>query len=161
MISLIAVVGRKREIGRDGGLAFAGRGELPYFKEVTMGHKILRGSKTYESLPRRLDGREYYVASREDFETPEWVNKVRKLINFLEEIQESEEEIMVIGGGQIYAAALPYADKLYLTEVAGECPGADVFFPEFDKKKWRRELVGEGSYDDGKKYKRYVYNRIK
>ena len=159
MISLIAVVGRKLEIGVKGGLAFRGTGELAYFKEVTMGHKILMGYNTYLSLPRRLVGREYYVASREDFEAPEWVNQVSDLGKFLKEKQGSKEEIMVIGGGQIYAAALPFADKLYLTEVAAECAGADVFFPKFDKRQWRKELVGEGEYDDGLGFCRYVYYR--
>ena len=159
MISIISVVGRNLEIGRKGDLAFKGKGELPYFKRVTMGHKVLMGLNTYRSLPKRLEGREYYVASLEEFEAPEWVNKIRNFIKFLEEQQGSEEEFMVIGGGQIYKLALPYASKLYLTEVDASESEADVFFPEFDKSEWKKELVGEGEYDDGLKYRRYIYEK--
>ena len=159
MISTISVIGRNWEIGRGGDLVFRGKGELGYFKEVTMGHKVLMGQKTYESLPRRLEGREYYVASREDFEAPSFVNKVMDLPGFLAEWRESDEEMIVIGGGQIYTFALPYADKLYLTEVDAEEPEADVFFPKFDRQEWQRESVGEGEYDDGLKYHRYIYTR--
>lgn len=159
MISLIASVGEKSELGKDGGLAFQGKGELGYFKNTTMGHKVLMGSKTFESLPRRLEGREYFVASRTKDGFPEWVNVVTDLDGFLKEWKDAEEEIFVIGGGSIYAYALPRANRLYLTEVAGSCDGADVFFPEFDKNQYTREKVGEGEYDDGLAFARFVYSK--
>lgn len=159
MISLIAAVGKNLEIGKDNDLVFQGKGELKYFKDVTMGHKVLMGSKTYKSLPRRLEGREYYVASRSDQGYPDWVNVVTNLDEFLAEWQNNDEEMIVIGGGSIYSTALPYADKLYLTEVNGECPDADVYFPKFDKAMFTKEKVGEGEYDDGIAFARFVYSK--
>ena len=158
MISLIASVGRNLEIGKGGDLAFSGKGELGYFRDTTMGHKVLMGSKTYASLPRRLAGREYFVAAYGG-EFPEWVNVVKDLDGFLKKWQGESEELFVIGGGSIYATSLPYADKLYLTEIEGECAGADVFFPKFDKDAYACEKVGEGEFDDGLKFVRFVYTR--
>jgi len=158
MISLIASVGRNLEIGAGGDLAFPGRGELGYFRATTLGHKVLMGSKTFYSLPRRLNGREYFVAAY-DGEFPEWVRVVRDLSGFLTEWQEKEEELFVIGGGSIYAAALPYAKKLYLTEIDGEREDADVFFPKFDPNEYNKQKVGEGEFDDGLAFVRYVYTK--
>lgn len=159
MISLIASVGRNLEIGKKGDLAFSGKGELGYFRDTTMGHKILMGSKTYDSLPRRLGGREYYVATFDGAGLPEWVNVVGDLHGFLKEWQSKDEELFVIGGGSIYAAALSYADKLYLTKIDGECVGADVFFPDFELNDFTKEKVGEGEFDDGLTFARFVYIR--
>ncbi len=159
MISLIASVGRNLEIGRGGDLAFCGKGELGYFRETTMGRKILMGSRTFASLPRRLEGRTYYVASYGGGDFPEWVHVVEDLDSFLSEWRESTEEVFVIGGGSIYAAALPFADRLYLTEIDRECADADVFFPKFDAGLFDKEKVGEGEFDDGLTFARYVYTR--
>lgn len=158
MISLIASVGKNREIGKAGGLAFAGKGELGYFRDTTMGHKILMGRKTYESLPRRLAGREYFVVS-EPGDFPELVNVVDAPEEFLARWRDSDEELFVIGGGMMYRTALPYAERLYLTEIEGSCAGADVFFPEFDSGEFDREFVGEGAFDDGLRFERYIYSR--
>ena len=158
MISIIASVGRNLEIGAGGDLAFSGKGELGYFKATTMGHKILMGSKTFESLPVRLEGREYFVAAYEG-EFPDWVQVLPDVEPFLKEWQAKDEELFVIGGGSIYALALPYAQKLYLTEIDGERADADVFFPKFDANDFVREKVGEGEFDDGLTFARYVYTR--
>ena len=158
MISLIASVGRNLEIGRGGDLAFSGRGELGYFKATTMGYKVLMGSKTFDSLPVRLVGREYFVAAR-DGEFPDWVSVVRDLDGFLAKWQDEDEELFVIGGGSIYAAALPYAEKLYLTEIDGECADADVFFPQFETSQFVKEKVGEGEFDDGLTFARFIYTK--
>jgi dihydrofolate reductase len=158
MISLIASVGRNLEIGKAGGLAFTGRGELNYFRTTTMNHKILMGHNTYHSLPRRLEGREYYVVTSET-NLPKWVNTVSDLPAFLEHWQNQPEELFVIGGGAIYAASLPYAKSLYLTEINGECPDADVFFPTFDKSQFTKKQVGKGEFDDDITFVRFIYER--
>jgi len=159
MISLIASVGRNLEIGKGAELAFPGKGELGYFRETTMGHKVLMGSKTYHSLPGRLSGREYYVATYGDEEFPEWVNVVTDLDGFLNDWQKKDEQLFVIGGGSIYAAALPYAKKLYLTEIDGERKDADVFFPKFEVADFTKQKVGEGEFEDGLKFARFVYTK--
>lgn len=159
MISMIASVGRNLEIGKDGDLAFRGKGELGYFKKITMGKKVLMGLNTFRSLPKRLEGREYFVACRDDVELPDWVTQVRDLKAFLMEWQQKTEEIFVIGGGMIYKFALPFADRLYLTEIDAECVGADTFFPSFDKAQYKKEKAGEGAYDNGLKFTRFVYSK--
>ena len=158
MISLIASVGRNFEIGKAGGLAFESRGELGYFKTTTMGHKILMGRNTFDSLPRRLDGREYYVVSHQR-NFPDWVNIVEDVDKFLEDWKNKPEELFVIGGGSIYKTALPYARRLYLTGIAAKCPGADVFFPSFDEEQFTKKQVGEGEFEDGVTFARFVYER--
>lgn len=158
MISLIASVGRNLELGKNGGLAFTGRGELGYFRDTTMHHKIFMGHNTFISLPRRLKGREYYVASTAT-DLPDWVTVVGDVDAFLKKWQNTPEELFVIGGGMMYKTALPYAKRLYLTEIAGTCPGADVFFPSFDKSQYTKTQVGEGEFDDGLTFVRYIYEQ--
>lgn len=159
MISLIASVGKKREIGRQGDLAFTGRGELGYFRDTTLHHKILMGRTTFHSLPRRLADREYYVASFQPEDFPDYVTYVPDLEAFLKQHQNTPEEIFVIGGGSIYACALPYAQKLYLTVINAECPDADTFFPAFDPAQYEKNPVGKGAFDDGVTFTRFVYDR--
>lgn len=145
MISLIACIGKNRELGLDGGLCFRIPEDMKYFKNTTMGHKVLMGRKTWESLPGKLPGRENIVASRHEVEgVDEWVSD---LAGFLRKNTGTEEEIFVIGGGQVYLESLPYATRLYLTEVDSECE-ADTWFPEFDKALYDREVIGKGQHDD-------------
>lgn len=156
MISLIAMIGKNKELGREGRLIFKIPEDMKYFKEVTMGHKVLMGRKTWESLPGKLQGRENIVASHREVDGADEV--IADLGQFIEENKDTEEEIFVIGGGMIYAKALPYAKRLYLTEVDAEDPGADVFFPKFDSEQYDREIVGEG--EEGKlKYVFAKYNK--
>lgn len=159
MISIIAAVGKNRELGKKGGLCFKIPGDLKFFKETTMGFPILTGLTTWHSLPGKLPGRKHYVLSFDENEDlPEGVDVVTDLSGFLEKWQKSPEKIFVIGGASVYQQALPYCDELYLTEVDGEDKNADVFFPEFDKTAWDKKVVGEGA-DDGLKYTHVLYTR--
>lgn len=146
MISIIACVGKNLELGKDGGLCFHIPEDMKYFKEVTMGHKIVMGRKTWESLPGKLPGRENIVVSHGEVIGADEV--VNDFLEFLEENVESAEEIFVIGGGLIYEMALPYAENLYLTEVDSDFKGADTFFPGFDKSEYTKEVIRKGQKDD-------------
>lgn len=146
MISIIACVGKNLELGKDGSLCFRIPEDMRYFKEVTMGHKVLMGRKTWESLPGKLPGRENIVVSRHEVPGADMV--IHDLGEFLRENDESEEEIFVIGGGVVYFEALPYARNLYLTEVDAEVQGADSYFPEFDRSLYEKQVIGEGQHDD-------------
>lgn len=146
MISLIAAVGKNRELGKNGGLVFHIPEDMRYFKDTTMGHKVVMGRKTWESLPGKLPGRENMVASSGEVEGADVV--VKDLEEFLRENALTPEEIFVIGGGQVYKAALPYAQNLYLTEVDAEVADADTWFPDFDKTKYTKEVIKEGRNDD-------------
>ena len=146
MFSLIAAIGKNRELGKNGDLVFHIREDMKFFKETTMGHKVLMGRKTWESLPGKLTGRENIVVSRH--EVPGVDLAIHDLGEFLREKAESEEEIFVIGGGMVYYEALPYARNLYLTEVDAEVKDADTFFPEFDKNLYKKEIIKKGQHDD-------------
>lgn len=146
MISLIAAVGKNWELGKNGDLIFHIKEDMRYFKETTMGHKVVMGRKTWESLPRKLPGRENIVASRGEIPDADLV--IHDLNKYLQENENTSEEIFIIGGGMVYFAALPYAKYIYLTEVEAEDERADSYFPEFDKLKYNREVIKEGKSDD-------------
>lgn len=146
MISLIAAIGKNWELGKNGDLIFHIKEDMRYFKETTMGHKVVMGRKTWESLPGKLPGRENIVASRG--EIPGADSVIHDLNKYLQENEDTPEEIFIIGGGMVYFAALPYAKYIYLTEVEAEDERADSYFPEFDKLKYNREVIKEGKSDD-------------
>lgn len=143
MISLIAAVGKNGELGSRGELVFHIREDMRFFRSVTKGHKVIMGRKTWESLPGKLPGRENIVISSREIKGPDLV--VHDLGGLAIRYVDSTEEVFVIGGGAIYAEFLPYAENIYLTEVDMTASDADVFFPEFDKSKYRRELIKQGS----------------
>ena len=147
--SIIAAVGQKRELGKQGGLCFDIPGDLRFFKEVTMGHPVFMGLNTWRSLPGKLPGREHYVLTLKETDVAgDPVHAITDLDEFVKKWQGAEEEMFVIGGGMVYKQMLPYAEKLYLTEVDATDPEAEVFFPEFDKSEWTREVIKKGADDD-------------
>ena len=145
MISIIAAIGKNGELGRDGKLIFHLPEDMKFFKETTMGHKIVMGRRTWESLPAKLPGRENIVVSRRKVEGAD--ETVEDLEEFLKKMRDSDEEIFIIGGGMLYAAALPYAKRFYLTEVNVEID-ADTWFPIFDKRNYEKKMVKEGKSND-------------
>ncbi len=154
MFSLIACIGKNRELGKGGNLVFHIKEDMKFFKETTMGHKIVMGRKTWETLPGKLPGRTNIVVSSSDFEGPDEV--IHDIDKFIAENRDTDEEIFIIGGGKIYAEFLSVASKLYLTEVDAEDPAADTFFPEFDKKLYDRIVIKGGKdYDLAYSFVRY------
>ena len=145
MFSIIAAIGKNRELGLNGQLVFHIKEDMNYFRETTTGHKIVMGRKTWESLPGKLPNRENIVVSRNDVAGADLT--IKNLPEFIAKNQDTDEEIFIIGGGMLYKTFLPYAKNLYLTEVnAGT--NADVFFPEFDKSKYNKTIIKKGSQDD-------------
>ena len=134
-ISLIASIGKKRELGRGNELLFKIPEDMKMFKEKTTGHTIIMGRKTYESIGRPLPHRTNIVVSRDSsFLLPEGVFLVDSIDKALELAKEKEEkEVFVIGGAQLYGLALPFADKLYLTLVNKEVKDADAYFPDYSE----------------------------
>ena len=146
MISIIAAIGKNWELGRKGNLIFHIKEDMKYFKEMTLGHKVVMGRKTWESLPGKLPGRENIVVSRGEVVGADQV--IHDLDEFLLDNVDTGEEVFVIGGGEIYKEALPYAQNIYLTEVDVEVGDADAFFPEFDRSGYKKEIIKEGQEDD-------------
>ena len=133
-ISLIAAIGKNRELGRDNKLLFQIPEDMKFFKEKTTGHAVIMGRKTFDSIGRPLPNRTNIVITRTPSSQVSTINV--KYVDSLEEaINEAKavesEEAFVIGGAQIYEQAMPYADKLYLTLVDAEVKDADAFFPEY------------------------------
>ncbi len=143
MISLIVAVSTNNVIGADGDLPWRLSDDLKRFKVVTMGKPIVMGRKTYESIGRPLPGRQNIVITRRNNFTADGCDVVQSTAAAVE-VAGGADEVMVIGGSQIYAAFLPLAERIYLTRVHTEVDG-DAFFPPIDEAEWR-ESAGE-SYE--------------
>lgn len=133
---LIAAVGRNKELGKNGELLWHIPGDLKRFKDLTTGHPVIMGRKTWESLPekvRPLPGRANIVITKQSGYQATGAMVVNSFEKAVEKASETEgsEEIFVIGGGEIYREALPYASKLYLTLVDAHAE-ADTFFPPYE-----------------------------
>ena len=133
-VNIVVAMDRRGVIGREGGLPWRLSADLRRFREITMGHPLIMGRKTHESIGRPLPGRLNIVLSRDPaFRAPGCV-LVPELAAALAMCAEVEE-VMVVGGAQIYAAALAACTRLYLTEVDAEVTG-DVFFPAIHREDW-------------------------
>lgn len=135
IISLIAAIGKNRELGKDNHLLFQIPEDMKFFKEKTMGHPVIMGRKTYESIGRVLPNRLNIVVSRSMGATIS-ENSDLVVVNSVEEgikkaTETGKDEIFVIGGAKIFEQSIGRADKLYLTVVEREVPDADAFFPEY------------------------------
>ena len=136
MISVIVAVAQNGIIGGDNALLWHISEDLKRFKQLTGGHAVVMGRKTFESLGRPLPNRRNVVISRRKDYVPEGVEVVASLEEALARFP-VEEEVFIIGGGQIYAQAMPLADRLYLTTVMHDYEG-DTRFPAWDRTQWRR-----------------------
>lgn len=151
MISLIVAMAKNRVIGANGAIPWHLPGELKWFKSITMGHHMIMGRNTWESIGRLLPGRTTVVVTRQrDYQVPGAI-----VANSLDEAIAacgSDPEIFVIGGAQLYVAALPGADRIYLTEVDAIVEG-DTFMPGFDMNEWRAGEVTAHAADDKNPYR--------
>ncbi|TXN02611.1 dihydrofolate reductase [Methylobacterium sp. WL64] len=133
-ISLVAAIARNGVIGRDNGLAWQLSSDLKRFKALTMGKPMLMGRRTWASIGRPLPGRRTLVLTRDRSFRAEGAEVVHDWDAAAEAA--AAPELMVVGGAEIYALALPHADTLHLTEVEAE-PEGDVRFPAFDRTAFR------------------------
>ncbi|PIB18154.1 type 3 dihydrofolate reductase [Vibrio rotiferianus] len=129
IISMIAAMADNRIIGKDNQMPWHLPADFAWFKRCTMGKPVVMGRKTYESIGRPLPGRLNIVISRDASLTIEGVTTVTSIENALDVVGEVDE-VMIIGGGAIYAACLPMANKLYVTHIEAEIDG-DTQFPDW------------------------------
>lgn len=129
MISLIVAHDKNRVIGSENQMPWHLPGELKYFKETTMGKPMIMGRKTFESIGRPLPGRKNIIITRNKNYHHEGIEVVTSLEEALENAG-TVDEIMIIGGAEIFKVALPIADRLYITHIEHEFSG-DTFFPEY------------------------------
>jgi dihydrofolate reductase len=134
-ISIIVAMSENRVIGRAGDLPWHISADLKRFKRLTVGHTIVMGRKTYDSIGRPLPERRSIVISRNSDFSAEGVEAAATLDDALR-VTADEDEVFIIGGSSIYALALPIADRLYVTRVHTQIEG-DVFFPPFDELRWQ------------------------
>lgn len=131
-VALIAAVARNGVIGVDGDLPWRIPEDLKRFKALTLGHTLVMGRKTYDSIGRPLPGRTTIVVTRQ----PGWSADGVLVAHSIEDaLAQVEGDAWVAGGGEVYAGALPYADRLELTEV-DLAPDGDACFPDWDRALW-------------------------
>ncbi len=140
MICIVAAFDRNRAIGRGNALPWHLPDDLKRFKALTLGKPVLMGRKTAESLGRALPGRHNMVLTRSGRAPFDGMDAVTSLDAALEMIHDDsvgDEELMVIGGGDVFALALPLATRMHLTYVDTVVADPDAFFPPFDASMWR------------------------
>ena len=154
-VSIIAAVAENRAIGKDNDLIWNLPDDLRFFKKTTEGKVVIMGRKNFESIPesyRPLPNRKNIVVTHQD----DYEATGAQVVGSIEEAlknEQDQEEVFIIGGGQIYQLALDHGlvDQMYITEVHHSFD-ADAFFPKIDKSRWLRKVIGEHSIDEKHKY---------
>ena len=134
IISLIVAMERNGVIGKDGNLPWRLSSDLQHFRKITMGKPIVMGRKTHESISRPLPGRENVIITRDK----DYVAKDCTVLNSLECVYarfHDLDEIMIMGGADLYQQTIDKAQRIYLTEVHADLEG-DTWFPQFDREQW-------------------------
>lgn len=160
-ITLIAAMGRNRAIGIQNRLPWRLPAEMAYFKAMTTGKTVVMGRKTYESLGRPLPNRRNVVLTRDTALALDGCEIIYSVNEALERY--GDQELMVIGGAEIYSLFLPHADTLLLTEVEVDVEGGDAFFPIFNAEEWSLSASEYMDRDDKNAYAFTfkTYSRIK
>jgi dihydrofolate reductase len=133
-LTLVAAMGRNRVIGRDGDMPWHFSEDLKHFKRTTLGGVMIMGRKTFDSIGRPLPGRRSIVITR----STDWSHEGVEVVHSLDEalaLAGTEAPVFVVGGGEIYAQALPLATRLVLTEI-DDAPDGDTYFPDWPRTEW-------------------------
>jgi dihydrofolate reductase len=153
IISLIVAKATNNAIGKDNRLLWYLPADLKFFKQTTMGHHMLMGRKTYESLGKKLKGRTILViTSQKDYPTDENVIIFESIQQAIDYARERNETELFIGGGEtIYTQTLPIADRMYLTQVDASLEG-DTFFPDIEASQWDIKAENPHPQDSANQY---------
>lgn len=133
MITLVLAINKKRTIGLNGVVPWRNQEDLKFFRRLTMNQQIVMGRKTVEGLPKSLDGRHILTVTRDT----SIEDSIQDFESFLKSHQDTKEQILVCGGGEIYKQALPYAKKIYCSVIDDDTLG-DTFFEKLNPKEFRR-----------------------
>lgn len=160
MITLIAAVGKNGELGKNNSLIWHLPGDLNFFKETTLNHKVVMGANTYLSIGKRLPNRKNVVLSHERLD----LNDKEIIIYYdmedmIEKEINNEEEIFIIGGASMYNYFYSLADRMYLTLIDDEDKDADTYFPNMDNSLWKQTIIKENE-ENGIKYKHVLFERL-
>ena len=159
-ISLIAAMAKNRVIGRQGDIPWKIPGEQKMFKQITLGHAVIMGRKTFESLKRPLAERTNIIVTRQKNYVADGCIVVHDLSDALKCCPEGEEEAFICGGGQLYRAAFPLADRIYLTVIDRDIAG-DTYFPEIRSAEFHVIESKSIKVRGVEPYHFYIYERIK
>jgi len=157
-LSIIVAIGKNNEIGKDNNLLWRLSDDLKRFKQITTGHTIVMGRKTFESLPKgALPNRRNIVLTKQDIniEGVEIVHSKEALFSIIA----SDEKVFIIGGASIYESFINEADTMHLTKVNASFD-ADVYFPNFDETQWQLITKEEFSANEKNEYA-YTYQYLK
>ena len=157
IISAIVAMASNRVIGNRGDIPWKIPGEQKMFKEITMGHTVIMGRKTYESIGRPLPGRTNVVITRQSGYQADGCIVVHDLSSALQSCPAGEDEAFICGGGQLYREAMPATDRVYLTLLSREVEG-DTYFPEISEAEFK--LTRSEHIDGVEPYDFLVYDRI-
>lgn len=153
-ISAIAAIGKNRELGKANTLSWRIGADLERLRRLSLGHPIIMGRKTFESIGHPLAGRVNIIITKNPFFEEEECVIAHSVEDALQKARHyDKEEIFVFGGGQVYAEMLPMIDRLYLTLIDAKDTEADAFFPEYEKE-FSKVVEAEPHTDDatGLKY---------
>lgn len=157
-LSLIAAIGKNRELGKDNDLIWHLKGDMKYFREMTNNKTIIMGRKCFESLPGLLPNRKHIILTNNKDYKVDGALVMNNMDDVLNYIKNTDEQCFIIGGAKIYELFLPYCDNLYLTEIKDK-KDADVYFPKFDKKLYNKEIIGTQE-ENNIKYSFVLYRRV-
>ena len=154
---MIAAIGKNNELGKNNSLIWDIKEDLKFFKDTTMGHPVVMGRNTFLSLPKVLPGRKNIVISDVDLINNK-IEVYKSIKEFLTNYEKCKDELFIIGGASIYKQFIDLSNKLYLTEIDDTDKDADVYFPKFDKRKYKKTIVGNDS-DNKIEYNFVIYER--
>ena len=160
LISLIAAMAKNRVIGHQGDIPWKIPGEQKVFKRITLGHAVIMGRKTFESLKEPLPQRTNIIITRQKDYVAEGCIVVPDLSQALQSCPQSETEAFICGGGQLYRAAFEQADRIYLTVIPRDITG-DTYFPEIPPDEFQvieSETIATAGVEP---YYFYIYERVK
>lgn len=156
-INIIAAIGKNNELGKNNDLIWKFKEDMKFFKETTMGHPVVMGRRTFESLPSILPGRENIVISTNNINNDK-IKLYKSIKEFLVSYKNHNSDVFIIGGASIYKSFIDIATTLYLTEIDDIEKDADVYFPTFNKEEFNKEIIKE--LEENKiKYRHVLYKR--
>ena len=162
MIKIIAAVGANREIGHRNSLIWRLKGDMEFFKTQTLGHVVVMGANTFQSLPGKLKNRKHYVLSKKRSTEIEGEDVIvfDNLASLCEKVLHiaKTQDVYIIGGACVYGFFIELADELLITEIEASYDKADAFFPAIDKAKFARQVLGTNE-ENGINYTHVRYVR--
>ncbi len=160
LISLIAAMAKNRVIGRQGDIPWKIPGEQKIFKRITLGHAVIMGRKTFESLKQPLAERTNIIVTRQKDYAADGCIVVHDLPAALECCPQDEDEVFICGGGQLYHLAFPMADRIYWTVIPRDIAG-DTYFPDIPSAEFRVKESKSIKVKGVEPYDFFIYERIK